>query len=535
MDTLTSSAPESAESRLHPPILVFAGGKQGVGKTSVVANVAAALAARGKNVCVFDADSGMSSINGLFGLRPRQQLREVLSGEKSIDDVLVATTDGVSVVPGALAIAGLPLTELENRLLLDALAELERRSDFLLIDTAAPVSELMRHFIERAPFTFLVVTADPAALTDGFALLKALKARGYRRGVRVIVNLAADYPAATDTFRRFAAVAEKCLQLKVEYGGFVVRDDNVPRAAALQMSVMDLAANSPASRCLLALADNIIRHMGGAGGAPTLPVYWQQVMDGTALPQPVTRFDEIPAMPAREVVAVAQPDAGVAELGRQLSALMRNPSLDQAELERFVGDFVEDYCEHFGRFPLVFRQLFYRWLEAESYPASRLVELATTLEALHATRYQRPMFSPEETVARLVVQLDGQQALHRELIEQLSAAYRQSYHVDVVDAEQVLLEAMQNEEFTEQHFEDLLQRLRDGFQIRFKRPYRDQHEVMLASAVEVLNAMAIDEQNLRDEIAMLGAGFQLLNSRREKLLAAISAMQEASPGSVSLQ
>lgn len=533
MDSLTPTAQGAVEFQSSPPILVFAGGRKGVGKTSIVANVAAALALRGKKVCVFDADSGISNINSLLGLRPRHQLRQVLSGECSVAEVSVDIGDGVTLIPAAHAIAGAELTEAESQRLWTAMADLEQHRDFLLIDAASTVAEQTLDLIEQAPFAFLVVTANPAALTDGFALLKALAARGYRGTLRVIVNLAADYPAATDTYRRFAAVAEKCLKLKVEYGGFVIRDDNVPRAAALQMSVVDLAANSPASRCLFALADNIIRHMGGCGGDPTLPAYWQAMLNKTER-TPDMALDGFSAMPGPFPIIRQRQASDFAELGQRLLNLIKDRSLEKAELERFAEEFVEAHYQSFGRFPLVFKQLFYRWLEAENYPESRLVELVTTLEALHAMRYQKPMFSPAENVARLVAQVNGRQDLHHELIEQLSLAYRQAYQADAFDAEQVLLERMQSTEFTEEHFEELLQKLRGGFLSRFKRPYKSQHEQLLASAAHALNTMKIDEQNLRDEIEMLMAGFQLLSSRRENLMAAIKPAHDAGLDSVSL-
>lgn len=56
--------------RKPPRVLVFASGKSGVGKSSLVANLAAAMAARGAAVCIIDADTGLSNTATLLGLRP---------------------------------------------------------------------------------------------------------------------------------------------------------------------------------------------------------------------------------------------------------------------------------------------------------------------------------------------------------------------------------------------------------------------------------------------------------------------------------
>jgi MinD-like ATPase involved in chromosome partitioning or flagellar assembly len=528
MDSLHFSEQHGADAQLKPHIIVFAGAKSGVGKTSVVANVAAAMAMRGKRVCVLDVDTGLSNINTVFGLRPAHRLEQVLRGEKTIAEVLVKTHEDVGVVPAASLIAGAPVSAEQMQRLTAALTELEAQFDYFLLDTAATHTDAVLRFIELAQCTFLVVSGDPAALTDAFALLKALNARQYLGSLRVVVNQAVDYPAATDTYRRFAAVAEKCLKLKVEYGGFVIRDENLPKAVALQMSVVDLAANSPASRCLFALADNIIKHIGSETAGTGLLDYWQALLIPAQSRHAVAdTADSEPAVVVNSWLAADTTELSVSELSRRLLSAMKHQLLDQPELERFTGEFVEAYCEQFGRFPNAFKPLFYRWLETENYAEPRLIELVATLEALHAMRYQRPMFSLEENAARLVAQLQGQREQHRNLVEQLCAAYRQTFHEEVFDAEQVLLERMQAEDFTEQRFEELLEKLRDGFQARFKRPYQSRHELALASAVEALNVMGVDQQNLQDEMTMLMHGFQLLGSRREKLLTALNALQNS--------
>lgn len=515
--------------RKTPRVLVFASGRSGVGKSSLVANLAAAMAARGAAVCIIDADTGLSNTATLLGLRPAFGLEQAAGGGKTLAEAIVKTHEGVAVLPGAQSLLATPVAADQRANLERSVRELEGQYDYFFIDLPAVLIDKVLQFVEAAKYAFLLVSADPAALTDGFSLLKALNGRSYRGSLRVVVNQATDYPAATETYRRFAAVSEKCLKQKVEYGGFVVRDENVPKAVALQMTVIDLAASSPASRCLFSLADNIVKHIGSDREAPGLADYWRRLLDA----EPT-----LPAAEAAETDAVAEPPftfRGVVrgpslpagcDSPQRLLADIKSQALDQPALEQFTGAFVEAYCEQFGTFPAAFKALFYRWLETENYAAPRLLELAATLDALYAMRHQTPMYSLSEAVARLVAQVQGQPEQHREAIEQLRAAYRQAYQCDVFDAEQALLAGIGSDDFSEQRFEELLQNLRDAFQVRFKRPYQSQHELLLNSTVEALNTMAVDQQNLQEEIAMLVHGVQLLGSRREKLLAAIKTVQD---------
>ena len=53
-------------------VITLEAGASGAGKTSVAVNIAAALATRGMQVLLLDANSGAANVSALLGLRPRQ-------------------------------------------------------------------------------------------------------------------------------------------------------------------------------------------------------------------------------------------------------------------------------------------------------------------------------------------------------------------------------------------------------------------------------------------------------------------------------
>src|SRR5215472_985133 len=92
-----------------PRIIAVANQKGGVGKTTTVMNLGAALAERGAQVLVIDLDPQSNSTSGL-GIDPsraRLTVYHLLSGEASIDEVATATSvPGLHVVPSQVALAG---------------------------------------------------------------------------------------------------------------------------------------------------------------------------------------------------------------------------------------------------------------------------------------------------------------------------------------------------------------------------------------------------------------------------------------------
>ena len=92
-----------------PRTIAVANQKGGVGKTTTVMNLGAALAERGAQVLIIDIDPQSNSTSGL-GIDParaRLTVYHLLSGEAEIDEVATKTSvAGLYVVPSQVALAG---------------------------------------------------------------------------------------------------------------------------------------------------------------------------------------------------------------------------------------------------------------------------------------------------------------------------------------------------------------------------------------------------------------------------------------------
>jgi flagellar biosynthesis protein FlhG len=248
-------------------VITVASGKGGVGKTNLAANLAVALARRGTRVCVLDADLGLANIDVLFGLSPAASLLDVLRGDRRIADVIVDGPAGVRVIPAASGAESLTaLGPVDHLRLLDEVDELDGSLDVLLIDAAAGISANVLHFTAAAADALVVITPEPTALADAYALMKVLAARHGRRDFLVAVNMAAGAADAEAAFARLARAAERFLGIRLEYQGYVPYDDAVPRAVRQQLPVVLAAPGAPASLALGLLARRLVER---APSAPT--------------------------------------------------------------------------------------------------------------------------------------------------------------------------------------------------------------------------------------------------------------------------
>ncbi len=246
--------------------IAIASGKGGVGKTNVVANLAIALRRRGQRVIVIDADLGLANLDTLLGVNPRATLRHVLHGECTIQDVLVEGPAGIHLVPAASGFEDLTqLTHAQRLLLLEQVDSLDGAFDILLLDTGAGISANVLFFASAAQETMVVVTPEPTALTDAYALVKVLSTRYAEQHFAVLVNMARGEFEAKRTFTHLSRVAERFLHVSLHYLGYVPFDAEVPEAVRRQRPVLELSPGSPVSRAFEALAERVI---AGAEDAP---------------------------------------------------------------------------------------------------------------------------------------------------------------------------------------------------------------------------------------------------------------------------
>src|SRR5688572_26812793 len=72
-----------------PKIVVVAGGKGGVGTTTVAVNLAAALAREGRRVVLADADFAGPNVAELCGVDGAYGAADVLAGRRTVHEVLL--------------------------------------------------------------------------------------------------------------------------------------------------------------------------------------------------------------------------------------------------------------------------------------------------------------------------------------------------------------------------------------------------------------------------------------------------------------
>lgn len=259
-------------------VIALESAARGVGKTSVAINIAVALATRGMQVLLLDANTGAANISALLGLRPRFDLHDVLDGVCAIDDALLHGPAGVMVLPAGSALQhGQSARERER---LDAyVMQFAPRFDYLLIDACAEAnaSAALRGLSAES---IVVSPAGASAITATYALIKRVHLQRPQQRLHVLLNRVSSERNARLIFENLRRVAGVHLQATLECLGHVPRDAQMQRAAEGRQPVIEQFPTSAAAAGFHRIAGSIAAwsqatpaHARTTEVAPRVPVF----------------------------------------------------------------------------------------------------------------------------------------------------------------------------------------------------------------------------------------------------------------------
>jgi len=248
------AAPERLRLQKSTRVIAVTSGKGGVGKTNIVGALALFFSGRGQKVMILDADLGLSNIDVLFGLSPQRNIEHVIAGESKMSDIVVDGPGDVRILPASSGNEWLThLEESQKMKLVDELDDFDEEVDVLLVDTGAGIAGNVLFFCEASHEIIVVVTPEPTSITDAYALVKVMSIQYGGHRFKVLVNMAAGASEGIETFRRLSVVADRFLNVSLDYLGYLSRDAVVHQAVRRQHSFYEAFPNTQISRDLTAV------------------------------------------------------------------------------------------------------------------------------------------------------------------------------------------------------------------------------------------------------------------------------------------
>lgn len=250
-------------------VITITSGKGGVGKSNLAINLAISLSRLGKKVVVLDADFGLANIEVMLGIRPQYNLADLMFRGKSLAEIITEGPENVGFISGGSGIREMTNLTKEQLINLSArLAELDRQTDVVIIDTGAGISENVMEFVMLSAEVLLIATPEPTSITDAYALLKTLNHQPeFTREhchIKLIANKVVNEKNGRELFEKLSIVADKFLNISLEYMGAVPSDANMSKAVMKQQPLSIVYPNSQAARAIDDIARSIADPQGEA-------------------------------------------------------------------------------------------------------------------------------------------------------------------------------------------------------------------------------------------------------------------------------
>ena len=352
MNTPTATIANKPKTRQKARTIAISSGKGGVGKSTVTVNLAIALARLGKKVCIFDADTGLANINIMLALQPEYTIEHLLHENKDISEILLETVHGIQIIPGASGISEFAnLTLAQQSKLIIALSTLEDTFDYILIDTAAGISEHVLNFIHSSQQAIVVVTPEPTSLTDAFSLLKVLKRQGHQQPIQIVTNMCRNAEQARSVFLRLAKASKKYLDTELEFLSFIPDNDSMRAAVSLQRPVaLHSSSADPASRSFSHLANCLERHWVDTEQTVSLGDYFQHKYHQVGLSEKKEKKSPtLDTIPGTRIEKTKKPNTQ--ELSEMLMQQISQGLWQQQQLESLIQQLLARFSDKYQYLP----------------------------------------------------------------------------------------------------------------------------------------------------------------------------------------
>ncbi len=243
----------------RPVTACLSSGKGGVGKTSLTVNLAYALAQKGARVLVVDGDLGLANVDVLLRLQVKTTIRDILDRGGDPLEAVIYVEPRLGVLPSSSGVPDLAnLGPEDHQELGEILRSIGGHFDIVLVDTAAGIGSSVLWFNTFVDYNILLLTPDPTAMTDAYALIKVLSRDYHRKSFHLLLNQVKNEAEARQVYEHLARVASHFLDLNLEYLGGVPQDAAVSKGVRDQVPFIKIAPQSKAALTIFRHAERLL-------------------------------------------------------------------------------------------------------------------------------------------------------------------------------------------------------------------------------------------------------------------------------------
>jgi septum site-determining protein MinD len=205
-------------------VITITSGKGGVGKTTIAANLGAALAALGQRVVCIDADIGLRNLDVVLGLENRivYDLVDIVEGRCRLRQAMIRDKrhSALYLIPAAQKRDKTSVSPSDMVRLCD---ELRNDHEWVIVDSPAGIERGFRNAIAPADWVYVVTNPEVSAVRDADRIIGLVEAEE-KGPAKLIINR-----LNFDMVRRGDMLSTEDIVdlLAIELIGIIPEDENV--------------------------------------------------------------------------------------------------------------------------------------------------------------------------------------------------------------------------------------------------------------------------------------------------------------------
>jgi septum site-determining protein MinD len=239
-------------------VITITSGKGGVGKTTVSANLASALAMMGKKVVAIDADIGLRNLDVVMGLENRivYDLVDVIEGRCRLRQAMIKDKrqPELYLIPAAQTRDKMAVSPSDMILVCD---QLRQEMDYIIIDSPAGIERGFRNAIAPADKVLIVTNPEVSAVRDADRIIGLIEAEEKGPGYLILNRLKPEMVARGDML----SVEDVLDILAIRLIGVIPEDETILVSSNQGMPVAMTSVNgSSASQAFRNVAQRLEGH-----------------------------------------------------------------------------------------------------------------------------------------------------------------------------------------------------------------------------------------------------------------------------------
>ena len=237
-------------------VIVVGSGKGGVGKSVLSVLLATALVRNGHRVLLVDGCQNQGNLHILLGVRPAGRLEDLLTGDADLEQLPVAVSPGLWLLPADSGAESLyALSRVDRARLHQQLSSLYGGFEAVVVDGGPGIDNVLRVASMSATRLVVVTVPEPTALSDAYALIKIVSLQIPTLPVSVLVNRTLSGEEGLAAFERLSLAASRFLGRELGYLGTLPEDDSL-RADIRRPGALLAAAPSEVDEAVARLTES---------------------------------------------------------------------------------------------------------------------------------------------------------------------------------------------------------------------------------------------------------------------------------------